>query len=81
MNPKSKSMKAVVAERGQVTIPKALRDRLGVRPGTLLEFSEEAGRLIAVKVPPADPVAQVYGCLGRKFNTDAFMEEIRGEQI
>ena len=27
-------MKAIVAERGQVTIPKALRDKLGIRPGT-----------------------------------------------
>ena len=44
-----KSMKARVAERGQVTIPKRLRDRLGVKPGTVLEFSEEHGRLIAVK--------------------------------
>jgi antitoxin PrlF len=73
-----KSMKSRVAERGQVTIPKALRDRLGVVPGTTLEFSEVRGRLVAVKTTPADPVAKVYGCLGRKFNTDAFMAEIRG---
>jgi antitoxin PrlF len=73
-----KGMKSVVAERGQVTIPKALRDRLGMRPGTTLEFSEESGRLVAVKSAPADPVARVYGCLGRKFDTDAFMAEIRG---
>jgi antitoxin PrlF len=73
-----RSMKSRVAERGQVTIPKALRDRLGVWPGTTLEFSEEHGRLVAVKSTPADSVAKVYGCLGRKFSTDAFMAEIRG---
>jgi len=78
MNIDMKSMKAKVAERGQVTIPKALRDRLGIRPGTMLEFSEERGRLVAVKSSPADPVSSVYGCLGRKFDTDAFMAEIRG---
>jgi AbrB family looped-hinge helix DNA binding protein len=78
MNKNMKSMKTTVAERGQVTIPKALRDRLGMRPGTILEFSEEGGRLIAVKSSPADPVTKVYGCLGRKFDTDAFMAEIRG---
>ena len=33
-------MKAKVADRGQVTIPKALRDRLGIRPGTVLDFHE-----------------------------------------
>ena len=74
-----KSMKAVIAERGQVTIPKKLRERLGMKPGTTLEFSEERGRLVAVKIAPADPVARVYGCLGKKFDTDAFMAEIRGD--
>jgi hypothetical protein len=34
MNFHLKSMKSRVAERGQVTIPKALRDRLGDLPGT-----------------------------------------------
>jgi AbrB family looped-hinge helix DNA binding protein len=78
MNIRMKSMKATVAERGQVTIPKPLRDRLGMRPGTTLEFSEKGGRLVAVKRSPADPVAKLYGCLGRKFDTDAFITKIRG---
>ncbi len=73
-----KSMKGRVAERGQVTIPKPLRERLGIRPGTILEFSEEGGKLLAVKSSVADPVSRVYGCLGRKLDTDAFMAEIRG---
>jgi antitoxin PrlF len=73
-----KSMKATVAERGQVTIPKALRDRLGVKPGTILQFSEEQGRLIAVKSTTENSIAKVYSRLGRKFDTDAFMAEIRG---
>lgn len=72
-----KSMKARVAERGQVTIPKRLRERLGMKPGTLLEFREERGRLIAIKAAELDPVARVYGCLGKGFNTDAFMASIR----
>jgi AbrB family looped-hinge helix DNA binding protein len=71
-------MKARVAERGQVTIPKLLRERLGVKPGTVLEFSEERGRLIAVKSGGADPVSEVYGCLGRGIDTDAVIAELRG---
>jgi AbrB family looped-hinge helix DNA binding protein len=71
-------MKARVAERGQVTIPKPLRERLGVTPGTVLEFSEEEGRLIAVKSRSADPVASVMGRLGRKIDTDAVLAELRG---
>jgi antitoxin PrlF len=76
-----KRMKARVTERGQVTIPKPLRNRLGVKPGTILEFSEERGRLIAVKCDDADPVTEVYGCLGKKINTDAVMAQLRGRRL
>ena len=72
-----RSMKARVAERGQVTIPKRLRDRLGVKPGTVLEFSEEHGRLIAVKTGGIDPVSEVYGCLGKRLDTDAIVAQLR----
>ena len=71
-----KSMKARVAERGQVTIPKQLRDRLGVKPGTVLEFSEEHGRLIAIKSVSVDPVSEVYCCLGTKIDTDVVMAQL-----
>ena len=72
-----KTIKARVAERGQVTIPKPLRERLGLKSGTVLDFSEEDGRLVAVKSAGADPVSEVYGCLGKKIDTDAVMEQLR----
>ena len=75
-----KKLKSRVAERGQVVIPKALRDRLGVKPGTVLEFSEERGRLIAVKSETLSPARRVYGRLGKNFDTDAFIAEIRGKR-
>ena len=71
-------MKAKVAERGQVTIPKPLRERLGIKPGTVLDFEESEGRLIAVKAASADPVDQVYGCLRLGGSTDELMQELRG---
>jgi AbrB family looped-hinge helix DNA binding protein len=70
-------MKAIVAERGQVTIPKSLRERLGIRPGTALEFSARDGTLVAQKVE-TDPVSSVYGCLPDIGDTDRFMRELRG---
>jgi AbrB family looped-hinge helix DNA binding protein len=70
-------MKTKVAERGQVTIPKALRERLGIRPGTVLEFTEESGRLVAVKVEPLDPVDRAYGKFGSGRRTDEIMRELR----
>lgn len=71
-------MQAKVAERGQVTIPKALRERLGIRPGTILEFREEKGRLIVAKKEPVDPVEQGYGRLGRGRRTEEIMKQLRG---
>jgi len=71
-------MKSRVAERGQVVIPKPLRDRLGVRPGTVLEFSEERGRLIAVKANEPDPTR--LGLPWQKLRHDAFISEIRGRR-
>ncbi|HLX38776.1 MAG TPA: AbrB/MazE/SpoVT family DNA-binding domain-containing protein [Candidatus Binataceae bacterium] len=73
-----KSMKARIAERGQVTIPKALRNRLGMTPGTVLEFSEERGHLIAVKHGVTDSVARVYGSMGKKIHTNATLRKLRG---
>ena len=70
-------MKAKVAERGQITIPKPLRERLGIKPGTVLDFDESEGRLIAVKAVSADPVNQVYGCLRLDRSTDEVMQELR----
>jgi AbrB family looped-hinge helix DNA binding protein len=72
-------MKATVAERGQVTIPKALRKKLGIQPGAVLDFHDEQGRLVAVKVSVDDPVGQVYGMLKLGRSTDALMRELRGE--
>jgi AbrB family looped-hinge helix DNA binding protein len=72
-------MKAKVAERGQVTIPKKLRKRLGIRPGTVLEFHEEEGRLVARKATTTDVVNQIYGSLGKGRRTDDLIDELRGE--
>jgi antitoxin PrlF len=71
-------MKSRVSERGQVTIPKSLRDRLGIAPGQVLEFEADHGRLVATKVTQRDPVDAVYGSLGSGRSTDDFIDEIRG---
>ncbi len=73
-------MKTKVAARGQVTIPKALRERLGIRPGTILEFREEKGRLVAVKVEALNAVDKYYGKLGRGRKTDDMMKALRGSE-
>jgi len=72
-------MKATVGERGQITIPKAIRDRLGLSMGVVLEIREESGTIVATKVAPEDPVAKVYGCLRLSKPTDEVIAELRGD--
>jgi antitoxin PrlF len=42
-------VKTTVSQKGQITIPKQLRERLGIRAGDVLEFIEEEGRLVGQK--------------------------------
>lgn len=51
-------MRVIVSGKGQVTIPKPLRDRFGLRPGHVLDLDEEEeGRLVARKMGKRDAVA------------------------
>ena len=71
-------MKAIVSEKGQVTIPKPVRDRLGIRAGQQLDFDEEDGTLVARKVGGRDPIDEVYGILSLPEGVNAFVEDLRG---
>lgn len=71
-------MKAIVSEKGQVTIPKPLRNRLGIRPGVVLEFEAEAGRLVARKAQSSDPVDAAWGTLDLGEPVDAYLDRTRG---
>ena len=73
-------MKATVSEKGQVTIPKPLRQRLGIKAGQVLEFSEEKGRLIAKKAGTGDPVSSVTGVIKTGLTTNQMMKLLRGKK-
>ncbi len=77
----TKPMRSTVSEKGQVTIPKTIRARLGIEPGEVLEFEEEetGGRIVAHKVAARDPVDEVYGILRLDEGTDELVQRLRGE--
>jgi len=70
-------MKSILGEKGQVTIPKALRESLGLKPGSELEFEERGGKLIARRVLRVDPLNELLGILSQ-MNVDAALGELRG---
>jgi AbrB family looped-hinge helix DNA binding protein len=49
-------MKAVLSEKGQVTIPKKIRMEYGLEPGTVLDFVEEDGAIVVRKVVRENPI-------------------------
>lgn len=73
-------MKAIVAKRGQITIPKVLRQRLGIKPGTILNIEIQKTMLVAQKIKEQDPVDQVYGCLKEKLHTNKVIDELRDKE-
>ena len=68
-----------VSEKGQVTIPKPMRERLGIRPGEVVQFREEPGRLVIEKTLTRDALDELYGVLDLGRTTDEFVRELRGE--
>lgn len=72
-------MTFAVTEKGQVTIPKRVRDKLGIRPGTRLAFDAVQGKLVGTKTEPTDPFAKWRGRgkLTGGTSVDAYLTRIR----
>jgi AbrB family looped-hinge helix DNA binding protein len=72
-------LEATVAERGQITLPKAVRDALGLTKGSILKVELENGRIVLRKSVD-DAISRARG----RFKLDGFestddaMRAIRG---
>jgi AbrB family looped-hinge helix DNA binding protein len=72
-------MEATVAERGQITLPKAVRDALGLTKGSSLKVELDGGRIILRKnVDDAISRARGRFKLPEGVSTDDIMRELRG---
>lgn len=68
-----------ISERGQITIPKALRRRYGLSKDTEVEITPtDEGLMIRKKTSSRHPVDEVVGILHHPLSTDEYLEEIRG---
>lgn len=70
-----------VGEKGQITIPKRIRERHGLQKNTEIEVLDgEGGILIRKRVRGVHPVASIRGIAKLRFadSVDQYIEEIRG---
>ncbi len=76
-------MPTTVTSKGQVTIPKPVRDRLGIKPGNAVEFELiPDGRVVLVKLGARRPRSRfeaLRGRAGKGLSTDQIMALTRGE--
>lgn len=70
---------AKTSSKGQIVIPKPMRDQLGIKPGARVEL-KLADRLIEIRPLPEDPVREIRGSLkGRPSLADRLIKEHRQE--
>ena len=73
-----------IGERGQVTVPKEIRDRFGLRPGTKVQFDVVKGVVVLRKAAPKLTLRNWQGRCAESlremgFNSvDEFIEAVRG---
>jgi len=73
-----------IGERGQVTIPKDIRERFGLKPATEVEFRVEKDSLVLQKKPTKLKLDKWRGHCAKNFvrlgykTVDEFIEDVRG---
>ncbi len=68
-----------ISERGQVTIPKSLRDRFGLHMNVEIEIvPTKNGVLMRKRSRFKHPVDRVFGILKKPSDSDKYIEEVRG---
>ena len=75
-------MKATVTSKGQITIPARIREKFGLRAGTVLEFDEKAPVLTARRVVSRQRMARAAGILERELaekSTREWLADLRGK--
>jgi AbrB family looped-hinge helix DNA binding protein len=78
-------MASAITQKGQVTLPKKVRDYLGVAPGSMVEFvlGKEGQVMVVPAVPtrrsPNSRFAKLRGKAGEGMSTKDIMKLTRGE--
>ena len=74
--------RATITSKGQITLPKEVRERHSLRPGDSVEFVEEGGRTwVRARNVRAVDLAGILHRPGRKPVTIAEMDEAIGDEV
>ena len=68
-------MLSTVTDKGQVTLPKAIRDRLGIRAGTRIDFEVQPDDTLKVRVLTRG-AAGLFGLIARPGEAARSLDEI-----
>jgi antitoxin PrlF len=71
--------KAKVTSKGQLTLPKKLREQIGLEAGDYLEVHEAPGGYLLRKQIREDRFQKYVGILKRESNSDQVVQELRDE--
>lgn len=69
-----------VTSKGQITIPKPIRDAFGLEEGTRLEFEIEGEALRLRKVRDREVLDRWRGTVDLPAGVDEFVDDLRGER-
>lgn len=72
-----------ISTKGQVTIPKKIREKLGIKEGDIIEFIEENGLVYLQRKRSIEKeekkFRQFKGMIKSSIPSDQFIKELRGE--
>ena len=75
------TIEVTLAERGQIVIPKAARDALGLKPGARLQLRIDDGRLLIEKKVGLDLAKWVGHAIDDGLSTQQALAELRGRPV
>ena len=71
-----------ITTKGQITVPKSLRERFGITRRTEVEFQEQRGKLVLVKKDTPGTLAKIRGRVKRLpfgDDVDQYIDAVRGK--
>ena len=76
-----RNMKALVTTKGQVTIPKELREKFGIEPGSQVDFTAATDGIRLRKVIDRTKRLAILGCLRKELagrSVNELLDDLRG---